>query len=48
MCVGQIKAYYGCNEIKENGSLYIHIVLWLNDSPNPNTLIQKIHDDQDL
>jgi hypothetical protein len=42
---GQIKAYYGCYETTKNGSLYIHTLLWLNNSPYPNTLIQTLHDD---
>jgi hypothetical protein len=43
---GQIKAYYGCYETTKNGSLHIHTLLWLNNSPYPNTLIQTVHDDE--
>jgi hypothetical protein len=43
---GQIKAYYGCYETIKNGSLHIHTLLWLNNSPYPNTLIQTLHDDE--
>jgi hypothetical protein len=41
-----IKARYGCYEITKNGSLHIHTLLWLNDFPNPNTLIQTLIDDE--
>jgi hypothetical protein len=42
--LGHIKAHYGCYEMTKNGNLHIHTLLWLNDSPNPNTLIQALHD----
>ncbi len=44
--LGHIKTYYGCYEIVKNGSLHIHTLLWLNDSPNLNTLIQTLLDDE--
>ncbi len=40
-----IKTYYGCYETVKNGSLHIHTLLWFNDSPDPNTLIQTLRDD---
>jgi hypothetical protein len=43
---GQIKTYYGCYETTKNGSLHIHTLLWLNNSPYPNTLIQTLCDDE--
>jgi len=43
---GHIKAYYGCYETTKNGSLHIHTLLWLNNSPYPNTLIQTLRDDE--
>jgi hypothetical protein len=45
---GHIKTYYGCYEIVKNGSLHIRILLWFNDSPDPNTLIQTLHDDENF
>jgi hypothetical protein len=42
-----IKAYYGCYETRKNGSLCIHTnVLWLNDTSDPNTFMQTLHDDE--
>jgi len=41
-----IKVYYGCYETIKNGNLCIHTLLWLNDYPNPKTLIQTLHDDK--
>ncbi len=43
---GQIKSYYGCYETMKNGSLHIHTLLWLNNSPRPNKLIQTLHDNE--
>jgi len=43
---GQIKAYYGCYETTKNDSLHIRTLLWLNNSPYPNTLIQTLRDDE--
>jgi hypothetical protein len=44
--IGHIKAYYGCYETTKNGSLHMHTLLWSNDSPNPNTLVQTLFDDE--
>jgi hypothetical protein len=44
--IGHIKAYYGCYETTKNGSLHMHTLLWFNDSPNPNTLVQTLLDDE--
>jgi hypothetical protein len=43
-----IKTYYRCYEIAKNGSLHIHTLLWFNDSPYLNTLIQTSHDDENF
>jgi hypothetical protein len=43
--LGHIKAHHGCCETAKNGSLHIHTLLWLNDFPDPNTLIQTLHGD---
>ncbi len=44
--LSHIKIHYGCYEIVKNGSLHIHTILWLNDYPNPKTLVQTLHDDK--
>jgi len=41
-----IKTYYRYYEIVKNGNLHIHTLLWLNDSPYLNTLIQTSRDDE--
>jgi hypothetical protein len=33
-------------KLQKNGSLHIHTLLWLTNSPNPNTFIQTLHDDK--
>jgi hypothetical protein len=43
-----IKAYYGCYETIKNGGFHIHTLLYHFDSPNPNTLIQTLRDDEYL
>jgi hypothetical protein len=43
-----IKTYYKCYEIAKNGSFHIHTLLLLKDSPDPNTLIQLLHDDDEF
>jgi hypothetical protein len=43
-----VKTYYGCYETAKNGSLHIHTLLWFNDSPYFNTLIQTLHDDENF
>ncbi len=43
-----IKKYYKCYEIAKNGSLHIHTLLWFNDSPYFNTLIQTSCDDENF
>ncbi len=45
---GHIKTYYGCYQTVKNGSLHIHTLLWLNDSPYLNTLIQTLRDDENF
>ncbi len=45
---GHIKTYYRHYETTKNGSLHIHTLLWFNDSPYPNTLIQLLHDDEEF
>jgi hypothetical protein len=32
-------------DVTKSDSLYIHTLLWLYDFPNPNTLIQTLHDE---
>ncbi len=46
--LGQIKANCGCYKIVKNGSLHIHTLLLFNDSPNPNKLIQMLHDNKNF
>jgi GH35 family endo-1,4-beta-xylanase len=41
---GHIKAHHGCYKMTKNGSLHIHTLLWHNDSLDPNTLMQALHD----
>jgi hypothetical protein len=41
-----IKAYYECYEIIENRSLHIYSLLWLNGSPNPDTTVQMLCDNE--
>jgi hypothetical protein len=44
--LAHIKAYYECYEIIENGSLHIYSLLWLNGSPNPDTTVQMLCDNE--
>ncbi len=44
--LNHIKAYYRCYETTKNGSLHIHSLLWLDDSLDPNTLVQMLCDNE--
>jgi hypothetical protein len=44
--IGHIQAYYGCYETVKNGNLHMHTLLWFNDSPNPNTIVKTLFDDE--
>jgi hypothetical protein len=44
--INVILKYYGCYETTKNGNLHMHTLLWFNDSPNPNTLVQTLFDDE--
>ncbi len=41
-----IKAYYGCYRIAKIRSLHVHSLLWLNDSPDPNTRVHMLYDNE--
>jgi hypothetical protein len=44
--LNHIKTHYGCYEITKNGGSHIHTLLWLNDSLDPNKLVQTLLDDE--
>ena len=39
---GPIKSYYGTVESQGRGSLHLHMLLWLNDTPSPARLREAI------
>ncbi|KAF9057091.1 hypothetical protein BJ165DRAFT_1309114, partial [Panaeolus papilionaceus] len=46
--LGKTSAYYGCIEAQGRGSLHCHMLVWLEDSLNPDELKQRLTTDDDF
>ena len=46
--LGHVKSYYGCVEAQGRGSLYCHMLVWIEGSLNPDELKENILTDLDF
>jgi len=45
--LGVVKAYYGCVEAQGRGTLHCHMLVWIEDSLNPNEIKDRVVGDND-